>query len=449
MERMSFGDCLVLNAPDGYGKTSLLCHFLQRSQYEVKLCDMTNSTPSLVSPHSILASVGIHVSNNGVIWPQVTRKTVVIVENAHQATNCQGLLSEVSSSVPANIALIISTNHSMPELADCADITSEEFLFSLEESLDLLLMPAPVGLSSKIVFQTVLKCLAIECGGVPSLLRRTITWLNDQFRDQMHVTLDDVLVSIFSRRMTNVWSDVFNRQVGDISPTSSLFVTALLETRVTCGAELSGLVEGGLLVRRAADMVKFASPAAARYLSMRLFPHRPAVSIPASILEFVVQSIKLMSAAELRGAGGPHINPNVKEGALQHLLMHAMHQRLPIGYYYLCPELSSVFAEHPSRAVTTCTEIKGEIDFYLDYVLRWGIEILVRGRKLGSHIARFTGKYAPLNLKKHIVVDFRFSDDPVSTTTDPNLLSIRFSADFTTFRMRYGDGPWTEETTAP
>jgi hypothetical protein len=57
--------------------------------------------------------------------------------------------------------------------------------------------------------------------------------------------------------------------------------------------------------------------------------------------------------------------------------------------------------------------IEGEIDFFLNGSLRWGIKLFVLGHGIGEHIDRFgrTGKYSKLGVKDYAVLDFRFSQD--------------------------------------
>jgi hypothetical protein len=51
----------------------------------------------------------------------------------------------------------------------------------------------------------------------------------------------------------------------------------------------------------------------------------------------------------------------------------------------------------------------GEVDFVIDSSLYWGIELLILGSDVGSHVSRFApgGIYAPLQLTDYLVVDFR------------------------------------------
>src|SRR5690606_15904428 len=77
----------------------------------------------------------------------------------------------------------------------------------------------------------------------------------------------------------------------------------------------------------------------------------------------------------------------------------------------ICPELSRIY-QYDAHV-----RIDGEIDFYLDGELRWGIELLVNGDGIGEHIDRFgeNGKYSPLGSKDYAVVDFRCNESGQAT----------------------------------
>eukprot|EP01035_Chromulina_nebulosa_P038211 gene38211-51613_t len=70
------------------------------------------------------------------------------------------------------------------------------------------------------------------------------------------------------------------------------------------------------------------------------------------------------------------------------------------------PQLSKVLPVLPGGVTT---KIDGRIDFFVNGDLRWGIELLVKGKRRKAHRERFTagGKYADLNCNAFIVVDLR------------------------------------------
>ena len=98
-----------------------------------------------------------------------------------------------------------------------------------------------------------------------------------------------------------------------------------------------------------------------------------------------------------------------KEATFQHVFMEGL-ARSTTPDCAICPELSRIFPTDPATSSTST--IPGEIDFYLNGCLRWGIELLVSGSGITEHIARFDkgGKYSPLQVKDYTVVDLRGND---------------------------------------
>ena len=52
--------------------------------------------------------------------------------------------------------------------------------------------------------------------------------------------------------------------------------------------------------------------------------------------------------------------------------------------------------------------MKGELDFYVNWQLKWAVELLKEGKEIGEHLNRFrTGKYREVETAEYLVVDFR------------------------------------------
>ena len=90
--------------------------------------------------------------------------------------------------------------------------------------------------------------------------------------------------------------------------------------------------------------------------------------------------------------------------------------------------------------------IPGEIDFYLNSDLSWGIELLVQGRGISEHIDRFGphGKYSALGVNDYAVVDFRRSIDGKATNVGRNekRITIFFQQqDFNSCECIFGNNP--------
>jgi len=80
-----------------------------------------------------------------------------------------------------------------------------------------------------------------------------------------------------------------------------------------------------------------------------------------------------------------------------------MSQFLPIQNAII-PELNTFVEDASGRAVT------GELDFYVKGTLKWAVELLRNGDKIGEHLGRFdlkNGKYRKVDMSDYVVVDCR------------------------------------------
>ena len=83
----------------------------------------------------------------------------------------------------------------------------------------------------------------------------------------------------------------------------------------------------------------------------------------------------------------------------------------------------------PDFGQVTNKKRRGYIDFFISGSHRIGIEITRDGKDLKEHIDRFTGIYAPLNIKSWVVVDFR-QRKPAATNRKAGTVFVVFAADF-------------------
>lgn len=158
---------------------------------------------------------------------------------------------------------------------------------------------------------------------------------------------------------------------------------------------LSTFLRAGVLTRHGT----FACLAANWYYNRRCFPNR-AEEAPESLDQLVILAVKKLSAKRLRDT---LLNGFPKEATFQHLFNEAMSQLLPLENVII-PELNTV-VENPPQKIQT-----GELDFYINGNLKWCLELLRCGNKIGSHLARFdpnNGKYRKVDMSDYIVVDCR------------------------------------------
>ena len=85
----------------------------------------------------------------------------------------------------------------------------------------------------------------------------------------------------------------------------------------------------------------------------------------------------------------------------------------------ICPDLSKIFppavsSESPSLPVSSSSttelinSISGDVDFYSNGSIRWGIELRVFGKDTTEHSDRFGegGRYHALGVTDYVIIDF-------------------------------------------
>jgi hypothetical protein len=168
------------------------------------------------------------------------------------------------------------------------------------------------------------------------------------------------------------------------------------------------LLKSGVLEEVGVDQYAFSSPLVKRFYFKYIFPSR-SFDIPSSLFDLVRAAIKNMSASTL---GKAIINETYfpKEAAFQHEFMAMLAAALP-PHCLICPDFSRIF---PGKGISESQNNKADIAFYISGDLRWGIELVVKGKLISERIARFSensGKYFPLHVHDYVVVDFRRTID--------------------------------------
>jgi len=157
----------------------------------------------------------------------------------------------------------------------------------------------------------------------------------------------------------------------------------------------------------ASSALHFTSPIAARYVHNLIFPNRSS-RMPTSVQALVIAVVRGMSATTLRQSvvSQEDFPP---EATFQQLMMEGLHRNTPASCGILS-ELSKLFPSgHPNEKVQR--KVSERMDFYLNSSVRWALEPMVNGSKVGDHIKRFTGAggYYGLQLNDYAVIDFRGS----------------------------------------
>ena len=274
--------------------------------------------------------------------------------------------------------------------------------------------------------QSLIDVIARDCGGLAGALQVAICQMHIWGRTKKSFSVDEAIDAYLS-----IFNDI-DRCYGNLDEFLAGIKETILQSEIqglsSVGSDMSKLMfKAGLI--ESPENLQFTSPLAKRYIFKKLFPSR-SMNNPSSLIDLIKLSIMSMSSSLLRASTITGGLP--KEAVFQHLFMTALAANTEIGTY-ICPELSQIFPM-VGEDNEELDRIKGEIDFFVDGELRWGIELLVHGRKITEHISRFQegGKYAQLKCNDDVVVDFR-AGMPTSVKLHPNRISLFFpSQDYTT-----------------
>jgi hypothetical protein len=269
-----------------------------------------------------------------------------------------------------------------------------------------------------------------QCGNVVGALKLSVRSICERFRDA-DPTVEDILTYfLFSSHFIQELPRVFgeHKQPADASFSQffrEFFSSPYFNIPPTPKQEetLETLIKCGVMFQEN-EKYEFTSALAKRYYFRKIFPNRPA-DLPGSLKELVLSAIGKMSSTILEKSVVSH-KDFPKEAVFQQEFFAALQACLP-PQCYICPELSKTFAD----AHSPHTAISGEIDFFINGDLRWGVELLANGDKIDEHMDRFSqpnGKYSNLNPKDYYVVDFRRSREgkPTNVRRYTNRISVFF-----------------------
>ncbi|KAG7377058.1 hypothetical protein PHYPSEUDO_012238 [Phytophthora pseudosyringae] len=409
---------VLLSSPAGSGKTSLLTLF--RDRYPAIQCvaiSLNHSGPA----SQILSPFGIDVSKQTCLLPDDGAMIVVMLDDSqrqyHDVSFWSLLVKGALSWIPPNVRFVISATHSLESEWPDSPVDFRSFRQRIMRG-DLLLGDEEViqlfdlgnGLPSKLRSPAVEEVIIRECAGHIGALRIFIDNVVEFF-EKTSPHQQEVLAFCFSETVVQAMGRLYGRR--HVIPSSIELQTFLIKCllddtmlppmnpdEISC---FTRLMKAGIITQDATSFVKFTSPLATRYYSKYLFPKRGHHN-PSSLNELIRKVIGNMSARVLRQSTVDK-NDFPKEATFQHQFMEGLALWTEPACS-ICPELSKVFPALPHQR---SQRIRGEIDFYLDGSLRWGIELLVNGDNIGEHMSRFApkGKYAALAAKAHAVIDFR------------------------------------------
>ncbi|KUF86723.1 hypothetical protein AM587_10001003 [Phytophthora nicotianae] len=447
---------VLLSSPSGSGKTSLLTLFA-RKHPEISCAPIAfdNSTQDATT---LLSTYGVNVCKKACDIPR-GKLCVLMLDDCQRRYNDLGfwtcLIKGSTSWLPDHVRFIISATHFLETDAPASPVafssiqyklTRDDFLVNDDEAYQCLNFEN--GLPPQLRFPTLVKVMIRECNGHIGSLRISIDAIYEHFRRVGARTEEELLAFYLSGTFVELMGRCFGSE--HTTPATSnqqKFLSTCLFCDPRCqplAQQLSRdehecftrLKKAGI-VTEVGGYVWFSSPLAGRYYYKWLFPGR-GYENPTSLHELIRKVIGSMSASALdRSVVRNDDFPN--EAVFQHQFMSTLAQHTT-STCYICPELSRVFPTPPGQP---STRIDGKIDFYLNGSLRWGIELLVNGDKIGEHMSRFAagGKYAALGAKEYVIIDFRGNKRGISTNVarKAERVTVFFKlGDFSTCRCIFG-----------
>jgi hypothetical protein len=154
-----------------------------------------------------------------------------------------------------------------------------------------------------------------------------------------------------------------------------------------------------------ATSLDFVCPIAKRMFVKMVFKNRPQENLFNTIEELVVNAVGHMSHRSFVQQAMGSTEGLGNEAAIQHLFFGALHEVVSSNHEIVA-ELSAVLDPNKSQG------IEGLLDFFINGSLKWGLELLRRGDRLGEHFGRFDSgnAYCILDLADYRVVDFGWDD---------------------------------------
>jgi len=188
---------------------------------------------------------------------------------------------------------------------------------------------------------------------------------------------------------------------------------------------VSTLIKKGVVSEKVQNHVVFSSDMAYRGIFMQFESSlcRPS-SPPNNIVELILSALPFIDASALLNTLGKHKNS-------EHPLEDSWQKEIYKVITHLVPSGNLV-----SSSVGQCfsqkkISINGAVDFYIDGVLKWMVELTSEGSDLGMHVNRFEkgGEYENIPRKDWLVVDFRSSEKKIRGLKE-HILYVCYEKDF-------------------
>ena len=426
-ESIEKSNLTLISSPAASGKTSLLCMFMEK-MHQHAYFHFFSCQGEGVKLSKLLDSAGVHIhapvhyQRPPQLQAAPKKMHVIILDDAQvlydrDASDWALVIKDFGRAFGQfGCRIIISAVHSLKKTAvspvgfdDLPRLSRADFMLDYNQSLAYLSGEA-FGLQQRYQGLTTLKNMIVtQCGGLIGALAISCIELNKLFVKSTSLLESNVIRHFLSHEMTGRFERCFG--TNSESPMASKysdFLDFIFCQDPMYSSSLSGenkncfkdLEKAGLLAEIDNGPIQFTSTLAERFYYEKLFPGR-AIHSPPLLSELVRLALSKLSRKLLKTS--VHYGDFPKEAVFQHLFYSALVLSTPARCSIL-PELSKSFP--PAHVVP------GEIDFYLDGDLKWGVELLIHGDRIGGeHLHRFgpQGKYALLGAVDYAVIDFRSS----------------------------------------
>jgi hypothetical protein len=451
----------ILSAPAATGKTSaihLLIQSLKDDYLSNGLFFPIQCARSSLTLFQQLSNIGLTYDKKNLAWKTSNllhgKRVIIFLNDAHCQYDDQdfwAILMKGTCQLPQNIQFIIAATYLLGGTRSPVEfdniqtrIQLPEMLLNTDEAIQLLKINLPEIMQN---YDSLMTLIERECGGNIGALSKAANFLLTQFKLNLNIDLseENAIHLYLSRDLLSAMVRCFGTLFPSFSDNKGTHERILLAKLLRCktlGCEfvndvVKDLVECGILVIDAE--IKFASRLAQRFF-MNKFYHFRASDNPSSLIELVKLAIGSISTKMLtQSVAGTTDFP--MESTIQHLFLTALAAHTT-PTTSICPELSKLFPIITESNNQAGGIISGEIDFYLNGTLRWGIELLISGRRFGEHFERFDvdRKYYPLQMNDYIVVDFRpiCGSSSSSILRHPKRLTVFFEDDFSKCQCLYG-----------
>ncbi|KAF0713434.1 Aste57867_4335 [Aphanomyces stellatus] len=439
---------LLLNSPAASGKTSLLVLFQHMyHRYDNWVIHYISLFRDNRDPRQTLIDFGLDCYKRTCNYPKV----IYLLDDAQCMYDNPSFWAYLIKGLPLDfdggVRFIISATHvissvnesSPPDFKQLETIGRDDLLLSSDQSMTLLESNAPLGFPSNLQNYFELKGAIVQhCNGLIGALCKSVSFYGDQIRHSVPTQVE-CLQLFYSKKLL----DHMDRCFGIVDNSrlypeaNNVLLKCVMGDDINSNTDvrlldiLTSFAKAGILLFDGYNF-KFSSLLAKRYFTSRYIPTR-ASSDPPDLHQLVMQTIGSISAEALKlSTSSPADFP--KETTFQHLFMlgllcNTTHKTA------ICSELS--------RSFQNGTQVRGEINFFVDGDHMWGIELVRCGDKIGEHISRFSpmGKYSGLEAKDYIVVDFRRGTTNVRLDSHRATVSFQVSNGQTCFKevnVKYG-----------